>query len=103
MSSGGVNGRVGGDFRGSGWCSRRRRNRGGRKEKARKERRLLSTAVPSPLTKTVTPRSSSSAKRVRAVPRQNLPDSSDESEGGIVEAMRRALRERHAREVEEAE
>jgi hypothetical protein len=39
----------------------------------------------------------------RPAPRPNLPDSSDESDGGIAEAMRRALRERRAREVEEAE
>jgi hypothetical protein len=43
-SRGGVNGGGDGDFRGSGWCGRRRRIRGGRKEKARKERRLFSTA-----------------------------------------------------------
>jgi hypothetical protein len=42
---------------------------------ASKERRLLSSAVPSPPTKTVTPRSSSSVKRVRPAPRPNLPDS----------------------------
>jgi len=43
------------DSRGSvnGGRGRRRRSRGGRKEKARKERRLLSSAVPSPPTKTV--------------------------------------------------
>ena len=43
-SRGGVNGGGDGDFRGSGWCGRRSRIRGGRKEKARKERRLFSTA-----------------------------------------------------------
>jgi hypothetical protein len=35
----------------------------------------------------VTPRSLPSAKRVRPAPRPNLPDSSDKSDGGIVEAM----------------
>ena len=68
------------DSRGSvnGGRGRRRRSRGGRKEKARKERRLLSSAVPSPPAKTV---------RVRPAPRPNLPDSSDDSEGGVLEAF----------------
>jgi hypothetical protein len=35
--------------------------------------------------------------------RQNFPDSSDESDDGIAEAMRRALRDRRAREEEEKE
>ena len=39
----------------------------------------------------------------RPAPQPNLPDSSDESEAGICEAMRRGLRERHVREVEESE
>ena len=64
--------------------SRRRRKRGGRKERARKERRLHPPSVPSSPTKTV---------RVRPTPRPNLPDSSDESEGGLIEAFR----ERNAR------
>ena len=58
--------------------SRRRRKRGGRKERARKERRLHPPSVPSSPTKTV---------RVRPTPRPNLRDSSDESEGGLMEAF----------------
>ena len=57
---------------------RRRRKRGGRKERARKERRLHPPSVPSSPTKTV---------RVRPTPRPNLRDSSDESEGGLMEAF----------------
>ena len=52
---------------------------------ARKERTLLCSAVPSLPTKTV---------RVRPALRPNLPESSDDSEGGLLEAFR----ERRARE-----
>jgi hypothetical protein len=48
--------------------------------------------------------SATSERRSRPIGvRQNVPDSSDESNGGIAEAMRRALRDRRAREEEEEE
>jgi len=59
------------------------------KSKEGKEASFFSRS--SPPTKTVTPRSSSSAKQVRPAPRLNLPDSSDESDGGLI----KAFRERH--------
>jgi len=54
-------------------------------------RRLLSSAVPSPPTKTV---------RKQPAARPNLPDSSDESEGGVMEAFsKRQTREDQLRNV----